>query len=166
MPDLTIYTDDDLDALRIAVLTEQERRRTIATAPAQSAALADAYAAATSVEPAADWAALIASTDRIGPGQRVILDGIEYRNRSGAWLPITAGPDTDPTGLWWERVTPLDPEAPAAAPWSKDATYAVGDRCTRNGRTWECLVAHGAEYQGTWAPGPATPTVWRDIGSA
>ena len=36
----------------------------------------------------------------------------------------------------------------------------------RNGRLYECLVAHGQERQGTWAPGPATPTVWRDIGPA
>ena len=35
----------------------------------------------------------------------------------------------------------------------------VEDRMIRIG-------AHGPERQGTWAPGPATPTVWRDIGSA
>ena len=36
--DFTDLTDDDLDALRIAVLTEQERRRTIATATEQALA--------------------------------------------------------------------------------------------------------------------------------
>lgn len=35
MPDLTAYTDDDLDALRIAVAVEQERRATAAAAPAR-----------------------------------------------------------------------------------------------------------------------------------
>ena len=35
--DLTAYNDEDLDALRVAVLTEQERRRLIADAPAQVA---------------------------------------------------------------------------------------------------------------------------------
>ena len=39
MPDLTALTDDDLDALRVAVLTEQERRARIADAPAQIADL-------------------------------------------------------------------------------------------------------------------------------
>lgn len=163
--DFTIYTDDDLDALRIAVLTEQERRVTIASTPAQSAALADAYAAAIADQPADDWDTITASTDRVGPGQRVILDGIEYRNRSGAWLPITAGPAQDPSGIWWERVTKPTP-GPTAEPWSATATYVVGARCTKDGRVWECLVAHGPERQGTWAPGPATPTVWRDIGPA
>lgn len=31
--DLTTLTDDDIDALRISVLTEQERRDTLANAP-------------------------------------------------------------------------------------------------------------------------------------
>ena len=37
MTDLTTMTDDDLDTLRVQVLTEQERRRLIADAPAQQA---------------------------------------------------------------------------------------------------------------------------------
>lgn len=37
MPDLTSYDDDDLDDLRVAVLTEQERRARIATGPARLA---------------------------------------------------------------------------------------------------------------------------------
>ena len=28
------------------------------------------------------------------------------------------------------------------------------------------IIQVGPERQGTWAPGPATPTVWRDIGPA
>ena len=42
IPDLTnveTWTDDDLDALRVAVLTEQERRTRVAAAPAQLADL-------------------------------------------------------------------------------------------------------------------------------
>ena len=39
-----------------------------------------------------------------------------------------------------------------------------GDRCTRGGRLYECLVAHGAEYAGTW--GPPQATVWKDLGPA
>ena len=61
---------------------------------------------------------------------------------------------------------PVTPPAPTVAAWSATARYKVGDKCSRGGRVYECLVAHGAEYQGTWAPGPATPTVWRDIDPA
>ena len=40
MSDLTDLTDEDLDALRVAVLTEQERRRVIAdAAPSVSATI-------------------------------------------------------------------------------------------------------------------------------
>lgn len=41
--DLTTLTDDQLDAQRVAVLTEQERRANLATIPAQIASLAQTY---------------------------------------------------------------------------------------------------------------------------
>ena len=46
LPDLTALTDDDLDSLRVAVLTEQERRARIATGPARLADDARALIAA------------------------------------------------------------------------------------------------------------------------
>ena len=45
--DFTPYDDEALDALRVAVLTEQERRLIVATAQAQITALQDAYERAT-----------------------------------------------------------------------------------------------------------------------
>lgn len=45
MINLTIITDEELDALRIGVLTEQERRQRMAAIPAQVAELATAYRA-------------------------------------------------------------------------------------------------------------------------
>ena len=57
-------------------------------------------------------------------------------------------------------------QARAAAPaWSATATYAVGDTVTKDGHRWSCLIAHGTERQGTWAPGIA-PTIWSDLGPA
>ena len=41
--DLTKLTDEDLDALRVAVLTEQERRARIASLPATIAGLRQEY---------------------------------------------------------------------------------------------------------------------------
>ena len=46
LPDLTALTDDGLDALRVAVLTEQERRARLATGPARLADDARALVAA------------------------------------------------------------------------------------------------------------------------
>ena len=50
MIDLKTLDDEALDDLRIAVLTEQERRVILATAAAQIAALQDAYERATMQE--------------------------------------------------------------------------------------------------------------------
>ena len=47
MSNLQAMTDESLDALRIAVLSEQERRIIVATAAEQIAALQDAYERAT-----------------------------------------------------------------------------------------------------------------------
>ena len=99
-------------------------------------------------------------------------DGVIWRNVSG--VPLTTPPSGFPgqPSQWSHMfVVVLAPEPepdpePTVAAWSASARYEVGDRCTRGGRLYECLMAHGAEYAGTWAPGPATPTVWRDIGPA
>lgn len=75
----------------------------------------------------------------------------------------------------WEDMGPVGgepaPETPEdrwgakwRGPWHKDTNYAVADVCSKDGKYWECLIAHGAERAGTWAPGPATPTVWKDLG--
>ena len=50
MANLQAMTDEELDGLRIEVLTEQERRVILATAADQIAALQDAYERATMQE--------------------------------------------------------------------------------------------------------------------
>ncbi len=63
------------------------------------------------------------------------------------WIDVTA------------ELTGVDPpETPTAEPWSASASYAVGDLASRGGVVYRCLIAHGAEYAGTWGP-PATG-VW------
>ena len=61
--DLTTYTDEDLDALRLQVLTEQERRHFIADAPSQAVELAERYAAAIGREDGDAWQALTGALD-------------------------------------------------------------------------------------------------------
>ncbi|HET7303987.1 MAG TPA: hypothetical protein VFJ12_05480 [Segeticoccus sp.] len=45
MIDLSGYTDDDLDALRVQVLTEQERRTRLTQIPATVTGLTETYVA-------------------------------------------------------------------------------------------------------------------------
>ena len=147
--DFSTYTDTDLDALRVQVLTEQERRRLIMDAPAQQKAIAAQYAAAVSAAAPTPWASL---TDRVGPGQRVIwTDGQTWRNTSGAWLPTTATPATWPQG--WAQETGL----PAAVAWAAGQAVKIGDLRTYGGKTYRCLQAHTT--QTGWEP-PSVPALW------
>ena len=163
MSDVTTLDDTALEALRQEIVAEQARRLVLADGARIVEQVSAEYAQAAADIPAEDWAALAARADRVGPGVRVTLDGIEYRNKSGTWLNTGAVPDKDPASIWWERVTPVDPGT-TYPKWSATADYKPGGRCTRNGRLYECLVAHGAAYAGTW--GPPTTGVWKDIGPA
>jgi hypothetical protein len=169
MTDLTALTDDEARDLLARVYADVQRRDALAQAPAQAEALAATYAAAIGRKDGDPYQPVTGAHDAYPPGSIVSEDGEYYR--ATAWASHAPGT----TGAPWERVwangdgwtaTPPAPTAPTVAPWSATAAYSVGNRCTKDGRVWECLVAHGAEYQGTWAPGPATPTVWRDIGPA
>lgn len=108
----------------------------------------------------------------IWPAGGLLLEaGVVYRNVSG--VPLTQPPSGFPGDpAQWDHLFVValapdpDPTHPDGyvGPWSAQASYAVGDVVDRDGRYYRCLVAHGAERQGTWEPGPATPTIWTDLG--
>lgn len=116
----------------------------------------------------------------VWPNQTLLLDGGKtYRNISG--VPLTTPPSAFPDGgaAWVGQLFEVvlqgegpdpdpdpDPERPEGyvGPWDKDDTYAVGDVVDKDGFYWECQIPHGAEYQGTWAPGVAH-NVWTNIGT-
>ncbi|NCD26467.1 MAG: hypothetical protein EOL86_12870 [Deltaproteobacteria bacterium] len=162
MSDIATLDDAALETLRQEIVTEQARRLVLTDGQRIVEQVSAEYESAVTDQPAEDWATISARTDRVGPGVRVTLDGIEYRNKSGTWLNTATVPDKDMASIWWERITPMP--SPTAAPWSATTEYKPGDRCTRNGRLYECLVAHGVAYAGTW--GPPTVGVWKDIGPA
>ena len=147
--DLTTYTDLDLDALRVQVLTEQERRRLVAEAPATQAAIADRYAAAVSTAAPIPWASV---GDRVGPGQAVTwTDGNRWRNVSKAWLPSTATPATYPLG--WAQETGL----PTAVAWAAGQAVTIGALRTYASKTYRCIQAHTT--QAGWEPSNV-PALW------
>lgn len=97
--DLVDMNDAALMELHTAVLREIDRRRVLAEAQARQAEIAAQYAAAVANEPARDIASLPEGAV-IGPGGRVIVNGTEYTNVSGAFLcPRAAGPDRYPPGV-------------------------------------------------------------------
>lgn len=106
----------------------------------------------------------LAAYGGVWPAGALLLDGGKtWRNVSG--VPLTTAPTSFPGDPdKWTHLFVLapaatqPPTAPAVAAWSATATYAVGDKVTRGGITYRCLVAHGAAYAGTW--GPPLASVW------
>ena len=157
----------DIDGLLTAVLPVRTRCATLIETPAQVAEISSAYLDARDGTPpdtgqASDWPAYRQPTGAHDayPAGRVIrwTDGRLYRAvRSGvARSPAEYPADwTDVT----DDLTDVDPpDTPTAAEWSAAASYAPGDLVSRGGAVYRCLIAHGAEYAGTWGP-PATG-VW------
>lgn len=114
----------------------------------------------------ADWAEL----GGIWPDQGLLREGSTiWRNVSG--VPLTTPPSGFPGApARWGHLFAIalapepEPPAPTVPAWSATASYKVGDKCSRGGRIYQCKVAHGPEYAGTW--GPPQGSVWTDIGPA
>ena len=100
MTDLTALTDADLDALRLAVLLEQERRYLLDTAQARAAELATQYAQAIGRKDGDPYQPVTGAHDAYPPGSIVSDGGNHYR--ATAWASHAPGT----TGAPWERVWP------------------------------------------------------------
>ena len=106
---LTALTDDDLDALRVSVLTEQERRRMIAEAPAHAEALAIAYATAVGRKPGAPYQPVTGAHDAYPKGSIVSLSGDYYR--ATAWASHAPRHDRRTVGARLARRSRVDDHA-------------------------------------------------------
>ena len=101
------WTDDDLDALRIAVLTEQEHRQTLDTAASQAEQINQRYVAATVTHGGKTWESLIpdfvqptGAHDAYQIGDRVRFDGKVYESIEGGntWSPSAYPAGWEPIG--------------------------------------------------------------------
>ena len=168
LPDLTdteTWPDDTLDALRVAVLTEQERRHTIATAEArmgqETARYRDAVDAALPPLAAGEhrpWVQPTGAHDAY-PRDYVVEHGgrvWQSRHPANVWEPGAPGVP----GVLWEDVT-ADAPAPAPAPdapaFKAGEAVKPGDLRTYNGVVYRCIQAHTTAAH--WAPDVA-PSLW------
>ena len=148
--DLTTYTDSDIDELRVQILTEQERRRLVADAPAQAVALADRYAAAIGRQDGDPWQQPAGAHDAFRLDAIVTHGDKTWRSKHHAnvWPPSSSS-------RWWEEVTDI----PGPQPWALDTYYSVDTRVTFGGQTWRCRHEHLAQVG--WEPGaPGMHAVW------
>ena len=148
--DLTTLDDAALDTLRIDVLTEQERRRTIESAPEMAKQLAERYSSAIGREDGDPWVQPTGAHDAVPFGATVTDGGKTWRSKHHAnvWPPSPSSP-------WWEEVT----NNPGPQPWALGTYYVIDTRVTFGGQTWRCLHEHLA--QAGWEPGaPGMYAVW------
>ena len=151
--DLNALTDAELDDLRIEVLTEQERRGTLAQAPTQAEALATAYATAIGRKDGDPWTQPTGAHDAVPLDRTVTLDGKTWRSLHPAnvWRP-------DPSSRYWEVVS----GEPSPEPWSAGTYYRINHKVTYNGQTWNCTHEHLGQVG--WEPGAAgMHAVWKLI---
>ena len=132
LPDLTTYTDLDLDALRVEVLTEQERRRFIADAPTQAAALADRYATAVGRQDGDPWVQPTGAHDAYPLGVTVTHEGKTWESLTPAnvWEPGVSG--------WRELVAQGYPTW--VQPTGAHDAYNKEDRVSFDGGNYESVI--------------------------
>ena len=98
---LQVLSDTQLADLYQNVMVEFARRDALRTAQEAAVKAARDYAEAVKREPAKDVGKMDLSA-LAGPGERVLVDGVEWKNVSGQWLsPFTQGPKEFWRAEWW-----------------------------------------------------------------
>lgn len=142
----TDWTDADLESLRVALTTEQERRRIIRDAPALTDQIATQVLNATGRTKGLAWRQPQGGHDAYPQGWEVVHKG-------NKWTSNIPGNAYEPgVGTTWTKGEAATPAAaPAAAAWDGNAkAYAKGDRVSYKGKTYVVIQAHTS--QAGWTP--------------
>lgn len=152
-------SDLELSDLYQNVMAEFARRDALRLAHEAAAKAAQDFAEAVKDEPAKDVSKLdLAAT--IGPGERVLVDGVTWKNVSGQWLsPFTQGPKD-----FWRGWMKCDSSGKVIVgehkPWAAGMHIGEGDQCQHVGRVWRCVKEHDSSND--LAPDKA-PALWQAI---
>lgn len=152
-------SDLELSDLYQNVMVEFARRDALKVAQEAAAKAAQDFAEAVKDEPAKDVSKLdLAAT--IGPGERVLVDGVTWKNVSGQWLsPFMQGPKDFWRG-WMKCGSDGKVIVGEHKPWVAGMHVSEGDQCQHVGRVWRCLQEH--DSSGELAPDKAT-ALWQVI---
>lgn len=147
--DYTTLTDDEIEAARVAILTEQERRRTLSEAPALIEQVTAQFQAAAGISDGTEWRPVAGAHDAVPPGQSRVFEGRLYENTSGGYLSHSPA---EVPHLWTDRgpadaVTPDPTEHPE---WAADVAYKIDDVLTYDGQVYRVIQAHTSAAH--WLP--------------
>lgn len=154
LTDTAAWTDSDLEALRIAVVTEQEQRRNLVTSVAQ-------------IENAS-WSYRIAADRALPKGTKPAYkvgepypvgyvfsyEGKTYKVRQTHITQADWKPDAV---LALYEVVPDAPAGGGTPAWQASVSYKVNDTVTYQSKTYKCLQAHTSQVG--WEPA-AVPALW------
>lgn len=149
-------TDQELEALRREVLTEQERRYVLATALQQAEQLAQQWADASGRHDGDKWRQPQAAFDAYPAGAVVTHNGKTWESTTPAnvWEPGVSG--------WREQVA-IDPDTGEQTvpeyrqPTGGHDAYNIGDKVTWSGAVYESVINGNV-----WTP-DAYPQGWRKL---
>lgn len=139
MVDLTNLTDFDLDALRVAVLIEQERRSLIENAAERADDLSRRYLDAVGRTDGTEWVQPTGAHDAYPQGAVVTHDGKE-------WVSLTPANVWEPGVSGWREQAGDDPETgePEVPEWVQPTgghdAYNTGDRVTFEGAVYTSAI--------------------------
>lgn len=155
LPDLKTVSKEELIEAMSAIGDELDRRALVKAAESQAKQLIEQVEAAMASESARELGEVPEGTT-IAPGGRLVIDGVEWMNQSGAWLsPHTAGPEQYPMG--WKLATP--PAAESVPVWKPGEAVLTGDKRSYQGIVFKCLQGHTT--QPDWTP-TAAAALWAE----
>lgn len=132
--DFTDYDDAALDQLRVDVLTEIERRLTVASAEQRANEIASNYLDAVGREHGQAWVQPTGAHDAYPAGWTVTRDGKK-------WISLIDGNVWEPGVSGWREETAEGGTPPEwVAPTGAHDAYNTGDRVTFDGAVYESTM--------------------------
>lgn len=147
MTDLTDYTDEDLEQLRVKVVAEQNRRWTISSVPDQMDKLVRDLLAASGQVVGGVWVQPTSAMDAYPEGWTVEHDGKQWVSLTPAnvWIPGQSG---------WREVVAEGSTPDWVQPAGSHDAYQTGDHITFEGAEYVSLIDGNI-----WSP-TAYPQGW------
>lgn len=155
LSDTSTWTDTDLEALRTALYSEQERRRVLRDNPVLIDQMNTQVLKAIGRSDGVAWVQPTGAHDAYPKNWNVVKDGY-------SWTSLISGnvwPPSDSNSAMWKKGSAATPATPAAAPaWNPNSkSYKVGDRVSYNSKNYVCGQAHTSNSG--WTP-EAAVSLW------